>query len=98
MKEALGKTWQGVLGFGRKSKEELAKRKDEIAARAQVAGQSISQTSSGECSRYRTFYNVLSGLFWFVIVRIAEMNILYYVHLLLTPLRAFAYSRHYSFF
>ena len=47
VKEALGKTWQGVLGFGRKAREEAAKTKDEIVANAQTVGQNLSQTSSG---------------------------------------------------
>eukprot|EP00980_Cylindrotheca_fusiformis_P024091 scaffold11525_cov135-Cylindrotheca_fusiformis.AAC.7 len=46
VKEALGKSWQGLLGFSNRTREAMEQARDQVVASASVASQSLSEKST----------------------------------------------------
>jgi len=54
VKEALGKTWQGLLGFGNRTKVAVEQARESVVTSATAAGQTIGSTTTGLWSQART--------------------------------------------
>ena len=48
VRDALGKTWQGLLGFGNRTKEVVEQARESVVTSATVAGQTIGSTTTGK--------------------------------------------------
>ena len=51
IRESLGKTWQGILGWGNRTKEALETTSQNIATNAKEATQNLQTKSSGKSKR-----------------------------------------------
>jgi hypothetical protein len=48
VKEALGKTWSSLLGFGEKTREAVEKTREQVVTSATAAGQTLSQRGTSK--------------------------------------------------
>ena len=48
VKDALGKSWQGILGFSNRTRELMGQARDEVVSGANAAGQTLSEKSTSK--------------------------------------------------
>lgn len=57
VKDVLGKSWQGLLGFSSRTREAMGQARDQVVTGASVAGQSISAKSTGKLQLKLAIYS-----------------------------------------